>query len=802
MIRLFLSDEEIDHLFMKMTQNLDKNKQGFTPLNFQRKIIHTHLNEQKNVILHAPTGAGKTLAALSPFFISNFSGHDIDFPKQSIYALPMRTLAHNLAQEAKNISDLWKVTIQTGEVQEDPFFIEGDVIFTTIDQTLSGALTIPLSLPFRLANINAGVWPGSYLIFDEFHLLDPTRSFQTTVHLLKQLCTDMQLTRFTIMTATLSRELREILSKELNAVHIEVTEDDLLQIKSQYKKKRRVVTHSNCLNGAEILAKHKNKTIVIVNQVDRAMALYREINEKKPTDTEIFLLHSRLLSDERKGVEDKLNEYFGKHRNNKGTILIATQVIEVGLDISSDVMLTEISSAQSFLQRIGRNARFEGEEGTVHVYSLNDNDDSQPWLPYEKEEVAVTETYLQNNNGSYFDFFMSNTMIDAICGKRDKDIWQKIKLNQQLFKERMADAFYTHEKGLSGVLIRKIKSVSVLVHDNPPNDESIYLYETISFPIGKIKGFVADLIKAKTDFNDKIQKVIYKEELSLKNVENVDDIRDFDLIIIHPSLALYEENIGLTLGKGSKNEDYKFPIKNDEKILKRYIYKVDTFPEHIKACLFAYTYICYPKLIFTIKRLSKLFNLSVEDIKKIVDFVIVMHDAGKLSKEWQTKAMSIQREVNPNYKKEILLAHTDNPSGKRGGFPSHSVLGAVLACYLVKADGKYQKTSQAVLTAIAHHHTAIVEMLEWKEQPIKGLATLQRLLKEVGWDFTIDEMKNNFASGLKTAKYKKDWKNQWCYWHVEPYSYWLYLFLVRQLRISDQRSFNYIETIRNQRQQS
>ncbi|MDQ0157388.1 CRISPR-associated helicase Cas3' [Robertmurraya andreesenii] len=795
---MLLTEEKIDLVFKEMSKKLDSNKQGFTPLEFQKQIVHAHLNEGKNVILHAPTGAGKTLAALAPFYISKNLSEDISYPNQTIYVLPMRTLAHSLAKEAKEISESWRVTTQTGELQEDPFFINGDVIFTTIDQALSGALTLPLSLPERLANINAGVWPGNYLIFDEFHLLDPKRSFQTTIHLLKQLCVEMQLTRFTIMTATLSRELREILAKELNAVHIEVSESDLPKIKSQFNKKRKVVTHSARLSADEIIEKHNAKTIVIVNQVDRAKALYNEIKNNTLIDTDLFLLHSQLLSDERKSVEGKLKDYFGKNRNNKNAILIATQVIEVGLDITSDTMLTEVSSAQSFLQRIGRNARFEKEEGAVHVYSIKDYESDRPWLPYEEDEVSDAESYLQAHNNTYFDYLTSNAMINELYGQRDKELWEQIKLNLGNHYKVMAKAYEEHKKGLASDLIRSIKSVSILIHDNPPNDEDIYLYETISISLGKIKGFISQLIKSSIVFQGKIQKVVYeKKNLTLRDIEGIKDVQTHDLIIIHPSLAAYRENSGLELGTPSADKTYRFPLKNDKSITKRYDYKMDTFREHVQACLMAFQQICYPKSIHTISRLAKAFNIEMEDIERIIRFVIITHDIGKLAKEWQIKAMNVQLLADPNFNQETLLAHMDNPSRKRANLPEHSVLGAVIANYLFKTEVKYREFEIPVLTAIAHHHSAIVERFEW-HKPFKGTRELLFILEENGWLFSIEEMLNSLKFA-EEKKVKKSWSDQWSYWHVDHKQYWLYLFLVRQLRISDQKSFEFIDDIRKQK---
>ncbi len=58
---------------------------------------------------------------------------------------------------------------KTGEFAEDPEFTS-DLIFTTIDQTLSSLLGVPYGLSQGQSNLNVGAILGSYLVFDEFHL--------------------------------------------------------------------------------------------------------------------------------------------------------------------------------------------------------------------------------------------------------------------------------------------------------------------------------------------------------------------------------------------------------------------------------------------------------------------------------------------------------------------------------------------------------------------------------------------------------------------------------------------------------
>ena len=87
----------------------------FAPYPFQRHVAALLLSGQ-SVILQAPTGAGKTFAALLPFFEARQQG--LDFPRKCIYAVPMRVLANQFAAEEPPLP--LRVAIQTGEHRDDP----------------------------------------------------------------------------------------------------------------------------------------------------------------------------------------------------------------------------------------------------------------------------------------------------------------------------------------------------------------------------------------------------------------------------------------------------------------------------------------------------------------------------------------------------------------------------------------------------------------------------------------------------------------------------------------------------------
>src|SRR5260370_31089040 len=126
---------------------------------FQVEVAYQLLIERKSVILQAPTGSGKTWTALFPFLYAWLA--DLAFPRKCLYAVPLRVLTEQFKDTAQHIISSWvdetkpSLRVQTGEQQGDSKF-EGDLIFTTIDQVISSALSVPYSLSGRQANINAG----------------------------------------------------------------------------------------------------------------------------------------------------------------------------------------------------------------------------------------------------------------------------------------------------------------------------------------------------------------------------------------------------------------------------------------------------------------------------------------------------------------------------------------------------------------------------------------------------------------------------------------------------------------------
>lgn len=108
------------------------------------------------------------------------------------------------------------------------------------------------------------------------------------------------------------------------------------------------------------------RSLIICNRVDRAVGLYDGLrtkqNEGELQDVDIVLLHSRFRHPDRKAQADRLQSE-QVQRFAYGQIVISTQVIEAGVDVSSGILWTEVAPLSSIVQRLGRLNR-SGEFGS------------------------------------------------------------------------------------------------------------------------------------------------------------------------------------------------------------------------------------------------------------------------------------------------------------------------------------------------------------------------------------------------------------------------------------------------------
>lgn len=138
--------------------------------------------------------------------------------------------------------------------------------------------------------------------------------------------------------------------------------------------------------AAEVLETHHQgaTTLVILNTVRRAQALYGALLGAGRDRQSLLLLHSRFRSGERRRIEERLRTERAADR-----VIVSTQAIEAGVDMTSAVLFTELAPWSSLVQRFGRCNR-EGElnsEGGAAIRWIDIEQMEASARPYELEAL-------------------------------------------------------------------------------------------------------------------------------------------------------------------------------------------------------------------------------------------------------------------------------------------------------------------------------------------------------------------------------------------------------------------------------
>ncbi len=141
-----------------------------------------------------------------------------------------------------------------------------------------------------------------------------------------------------------------------------------------------------------IKSKHKKETLTlaVVNRVDRAQEIYKELLSLGRTEQDSAVLHSRFREGDRKARMQLLDE-------KQDRIIIATQVVEAGVDISAHTLITELAPWPSLVQRFGRcNRRGEYDDAEIVWIDIDSSEEASGLvLPYESESLEIARSLIK-----------------------------------------------------------------------------------------------------------------------------------------------------------------------------------------------------------------------------------------------------------------------------------------------------------------------------------------------------------------------------------------------------------------------
>jgi len=393
-------------------------------IDYAISVLSDTWNEYNVFIIEAPTGYGKTTisAAVSLFTINE--------ELKSIVILPLRSLIEDQYEKFKKITEFVGKRYMNNP---DSKYLSKPVTLTTID---TFALTFFGLSPEDFDKV-IRYWSGtaigslghflfsctsiilSNIILDEVQLLiDQTKSLNFLIALMESIIRNNQ--KLIIMSATIPTAFENLIKKELGEYinkikYIKFGEHftDKYFINERLSKNYEInivgLSENNKYDYINSYIHDKinkySKIIVIFNTVKDAISFYQKLSiDNIPK----ILLHSRFNEEDKERKINKLKEI---KKSNK-YIVISTQVIEAGIDISSNLMITEITPINSLIQRIGRFLRYENENnGELLIwYEVNENN----------ELKKIYDKYDKYYKYKVYDYDLTKRTLDSLMDIKDK----------------------------------------------------------------------------------------------------------------------------------------------------------------------------------------------------------------------------------------------------------------------------------------------------------------------------------------------------------------------------------------------
>lgn len=385
--------------YLELVANKWFNSKPRPFVEFAIKEIEKLWNERNFFVIEAPTGYGKSTisAAIALYSIAK------EF--KSIIAFPLRTLLEDQFQKFLKLGIAEEVIGKRYMHNPDSRYLIKPITLTTVD-TL--ALNLFGIAPEDIEKVMAEKSLGHYffsmfsvlfsnLVLDEVHLLaDSTKSLSFLASLIKIAEGFDQ--KVILMSATLPEalkaKLREV-SKSIEFISFERRYDPKFydgRLKKRYKIELKQLSEDKKFEKIlEWIKENRefSRVLVIFNTVAEAIEFYEKLRAE---GYEALLIHSRFTEKDR---EEKIREL---RRINEDYIIVSTQVIEAGVDLSSNLLITDIAPASSLIQRFGRFLRYDEREGKIFVWFEEMNGDI--YKVYAKDLVEKTIDWLEKNSNS------------------------------------------------------------------------------------------------------------------------------------------------------------------------------------------------------------------------------------------------------------------------------------------------------------------------------------------------------------------------------------------------------------------
>lgn len=195
---------------------------------------------------------------------------------------------------------------------------------------------------------------GAAFIFDEVHAYEPGR-LAMIVEMARHLRARYD-ARFLVMSATFPSLIRDVLNDALGQPTIIQADAELYRAYCRHHLHVREGELFDEVNWRAVVAaaRQGRSVLICVNTVARAQAAFQRMRAGLP-EAEVILLHGRFNMRDRSARERRIRQAVGaQSAQRRPVVLIATQVVEVSLDIDLDTIFTDPAPLEALVQRFGR----------------------------------------------------------------------------------------------------------------------------------------------------------------------------------------------------------------------------------------------------------------------------------------------------------------------------------------------------------------------------------------------------------------------------------------------------------------
>jgi CRISPR-associated endonuclease/helicase Cas3 len=335
------------------------------PYGYQARLARDGLP----AVVQAPTGAGKTGIVLAWLWRRLHGPDPTGVPRRLIYALPQRSLVEQVAGEAATWLDRLGLSREIGlhvvmggaggsQWEWRRGMHQPAIVVGTVDSLVSKALNRGYGIGRAAYPVDfALVTNGAHWVIDEIQLCPESTTTLRQIAAFAQTFGTAEPFGLTCMSATVPESLLDTVdspapaSAEVLAIQQHERIGELAVRLDASRTVRRLAAepgdYAAVAEAAVALHRPASLTLVVLNTVDVARKVFGALPDGGPDRT---LIHSRFRGHERQELAKRVADRPG----DAGHIVVATQVVEAGLDLNAATLITEAAPWPSVVQRAGR----------------------------------------------------------------------------------------------------------------------------------------------------------------------------------------------------------------------------------------------------------------------------------------------------------------------------------------------------------------------------------------------------------------------------------------------------------------